>query len=298
MAERPLTLMAIHAHPDDEAISTGGVLAKYADEGLKTVLVCATRGEEGEIHDPELDPEEAKDRLGSIREAELRRACDILGVGELYFLGYHDSGMAGTPANERPDNFHNADPKEAVGRLVRIIRRTRPEVVVTYDERGGYGHPDHIATHRTTLAAVDAAADPSQYQDDGLPAWQVQKLYYTAFPRSTFQRWREIWRELRPEESAQEQEDDFDFESFTVPDEVITTQVDVRDYLARIRAALLEHRTQIPADDAWMSVPDEMARDLMGDETFIRVRSLVPAPAREDDLFAGLRVERKQDAPV
>jgi N-acetyl-1-D-myo-inositol-2-amino-2-deoxy-alpha-D-glucopyranoside deacetylase len=297
MAERRLTFMAVHAHPDDEAITTGGVLAKYADEGMKTVLVSATRGEEGEIHDPDLDPEEAKERLGSIREAELRRAADILSVGELYFLDYRDSGMAGTPANEHPDNFHNADPQEAVGRLARLIRQTRPDVVVTYDERGGYGHPDHIAAHRTTLAAIEAAADPAQYQDHGLPAWQVQKLYYPAFPRSRVQRWGEIWRELRPEEAA-DREEDFDIESFTVPDEMVTTRVDIRPYLSRIRSALQVHRTQIPADDPWMSISEEVARELMGDETFTRVWSRVPVPETEDDLFAGLRSGARQDAAV
>src|SRR5947209_13744784 len=127
MTDRPLTFMAVHAHPDDEAITTGGVFAKYSDEGLKTVLVCATRGEEGEIHDPDLDPEKARERLGSIREAELQRACEILGVQELHFLDYRDSGMVDTPANENLANFHNASPEEAVGRLVRIMRQTQPD---------------------------------------------------------------------------------------------------------------------------------------------------------------------------
>jgi len=139
----PLTFLAVHAHPDDESIATGGTFARYAAEGARTVLVCCTRGEEGEIHDPALDPVEAGTRLGAIRERELRDAAAILGIHDVQLLPYRDSGMAGAAPNSRPDNFINADPVEAAARVAAVIRATRPDVVVTYDPGGGYGHPDH-----------------------------------------------------------------------------------------------------------------------------------------------------------
>jgi mycothiol conjugate amidase Mca len=287
MTDHTLTLMAVHAHPDDEVFLTGGVIAKAAAEGIHTVLVTATRGEEGEIHDPDLDPEEARHRLGAIREAELRRAVSILGVDELHFLGYRDSGMAGTPENENPHNFHHADIEEATGRVVRLIRQTRPDVVVTYDERGGYGHPDHIATHRAAVAAFDAAADPERFPDPGLAPWQPRKLYYGAFARSTFDRMQRLFREANPEGQVELPEEDFS--TFTVPDEAITTSVDVHPYLLQKQAALRAHRTQIAQDNPFLTMTDETAQELVAFEAFILVRSLVPVPEREDDLFAGLR---------
>ena len=131
-----LTLMAVHAHPDDEVFGTGGVLARAAAEGMRTVLVTATRGDVGEIHDPDLDPEEARERLATIREGELRRACAILGIDELHILGYRDSGMVGTPDNADPRNFHNADPDEVAGRIVELMRRERPDVAAGAARRG------------------------------------------------------------------------------------------------------------------------------------------------------------------
>lgn len=286
MNDATLTLMAVHAHPDDEVFSTGGVLARAAAEGLCTVLVCATGGEVGEIHDPDLDPDEARERLAAIREQELRRSCSILHIGELYLLGYRDSGMVGTPDNADPRNFHNADPEEATERLTRLIRQVRPHVVVTYDERGGYGHPDHIAAHRTTLAAVEAAADPARFPTQELPAWNVPKLYMAAIPRSAFQRMREVLVERGlPTPFG----DDFDITSMTTPDEAITTRVDVGDYAARKLAALRVHRTQISADHFMLTQPEDITRQMLGYETFTRLRSLVAAPDAEDDLFAGLR---------
>jgi mycothiol conjugate amidase Mca len=296
MTEKTLTLMAVHAHPDDEVFTTGGVIAKAAAEGIRTVLVTATRGEEGEILDPDLDPEEARHRLGAIREAELRRAAGILGVEELYFLGYRDSGMVGTPENGNPHNFHNADPEEATSRLVRLIRQTRPDVIVTYDERGGYGHPDHIAVHRTTVAAFDAAGDPNRFPELDLPAWQPRKLYYGAFSRSAFERMRELFRESNPEENPEPPE--ADYSSFTVPDEEITTWVDVHPYRLQKQAALRAHRTQIPQDSPFLNMSDEVAANLAAVESFVRVRSSVPTPDIEDDLFAGLRAPSEADRGV
>lgn len=285
MAKQNLTLMTVFAHPDDE-VWTAATVAKYSDEGVHTVLVTCTRGEEGEIHDPDLDPEEARSRLGEIRESELRRSVQIIGISQLYLLGYRDSGMAGTPANEDSRNFQNADAAEAAGRLVGIIRRERPQVIITDNERGTYGHPDHLAAHQTTVAAFDAAGDPERFPDAGL-AWQPQKLYYTAFARSDFLRMREVMREHGSSWGGDEESDqEFDF---TVSDDAITTRIDVLPYRSRTRDAMRAHRTQISADDPWLNFPEDLMAELQWRDTFIRARSLVEAALPETDLFAGLR---------
>jgi N-acetyl-1-D-myo-inositol-2-amino-2-deoxy-alpha-D-glucopyranoside deacetylase len=286
----PLTMMAVHAHPDDETLSTGGLLARTVDEGNHAVVVCCTRGEAGEILDPDLVPDEVRDRLGAIREEELRKACAELGVKDVYFLDYRDSGMAATPENDRPDNFHNAPIDEAVGRLVKLIRQCRPDVLVTYDERGSYGHPDHIKAHLVTLAAFDAAGDGNRYPEDGLEAWQPRKLYYTVFARTDFMRFIDLMRQYRLEwpDEGQEQEDDFDPAELTYPDEVITTRVDVSAYGERVRTALALHRTQIPENSPFLRMPVEGLAETFGKTSLIRVRSLVPAPEKEDSIWAGL----------
>jgi mycothiol conjugate amidase Mca len=282
----PLTLLAVHAHPDDEAIGTGGILAHYSGSGARVALVCATKGEVGEIVDPTIDEEAARPRLGQIREDELRCACGVLGVQELLFLGYRDSGMAGTPDNENPASFFRADFDEATGRLVEVIRDLRPQVVVTYDEKGGYHHPDHIMAHRITAAAFDAAGDPNRYPESG-PTWQPSKLYYTAIPLSQMLQMEQYFRSVgitSPFERA-----DLNPEAFGTPDEIITTRIDVREYLPRKMEALTCHRTQIAADSFFFKIPEEFAREGFGYEHFVRARSLVPAPTPENDLFAGLR---------
>lgn len=283
MDERRLTLMAVHAHPDDEVITTGGVLARAASEGKRTVLVCATRGEVGQIVDPELDRPDVRERLGEVREEELRRACEILGVQDLYFLDYHDSGMAGTPENEDPRAFANADPKEAAGRLVAIMRRTRPDVVITYDAKGGYGHPDHIATHRATIDAFHAAGDPEQYPEAGAP-WRPRKLYYVGWPRSEMRRMRQVM-----EEAGREAWFDEEFiENFGVPDEDITAVVDVRACVPKLIEALRAHRTQITSDWFLTDIPGYTVDQTMGTEMFTRVVPPHQSGEREDDVFAGL----------
>ena len=181
MTER-LTLMAVHAHPDDECMSTGGVLTRYAREGLRTVLVTATRGEEGEVVDPEMNPEEVKPKLGEVRIAELACACKHLEVEESHVLGYRDSGMAGWETNNHPDCLAQADLHEATGRLVRLIRGLRPHVITCYDENGGYGHPDHIQVHRMTVAAFHAAGDAGAVPRGRASTLAAQKLYYTGVP--------------------------------------------------------------------------------------------------------------------
>src|SRR5688572_8158219 len=169
MAGKPITVMAVHAHPDDEVVFTGGVLAAYAERGVRTVLVTATMGEEGEMHDPDLDLEEARPRLGEIRRGELDKALEILGIADFEYLGYRDSGMAGTESNGREDNFHNADVEAATARLVALVRKYKPEVLITYDEFGAYGHPDHIKCNQITHLAFDRAGDPLYLLEDGEP---------------------------------------------------------------------------------------------------------------------------------
>src|SRR6266849_1259216 len=172
-------LLGIFAHPDDEG-SMSGAWLKYNTLDIGTGLVCATRGEVGEIADPALATPE---NLGEVREGEMRAATEVLGVHNLWILGYRDSGMAGTPENQDPLSLAQASAAEVVGKLVGIIRQFRPQVMVTFDETGGYGHPDHIAVYRHTTSAFYAAADDAQYPEHG-PAHMVSKLYYTAFPRS------------------------------------------------------------------------------------------------------------------
>ena len=181
------TLLALFAHPDDEAFGTGGTLSQYAAAGADVTLVCTTRGEVGEIAE---GTGATPETLGEVREAELRCAAETVGVRELIFLGYRDSGMAGTPENADPRAYVNAPADEVVPRLVGIIRRVRPQVVITFEPNGGYGHPDHIAIHHHTVAAFHAAADAARYPEQG-PAWQAPRLFYTAIPRSFFLRMRD-----------------------------------------------------------------------------------------------------------
>jgi N-acetyl-1-D-myo-inositol-2-amino-2-deoxy-alpha-D-glucopyranoside deacetylase len=283
---QPLTLLLVHAHPDDEVFSTGGLLARADDEGIRTVLVTSTGGENGEIHDPDLDPDEAKPRLAEIREGELRRAAKILGIDEVRMLGYRDSGMRGTPENDDPRAFLNADRDEAIGRVVRILREVRPDVVATYDPGGGYGHPDHITAHEVATAAVAAAADPDHYPDAG-PAWATPKFYWFANVREKFQDLAELMRQNGiepPMEGA-----NYDFDQYLVPASEITAWLDVRSCVPRKLEAMRVHRTQIPADDFFARLPPEAADLLLGSESYIRVHSTVDAPESETDLFTGLR---------
>jgi len=287
MTER-FTLMAVHAHPDDECMSTGGVLVRYVRAGVRTVLVTATRGEEGEVVDPEMNPAEVKPKLGDVRTAELECACKHLEVEKLHILGYRDSGMVGWDTNNHPECLAQADLHEATGRLVHLIRELRPHVITCYDEDGGYGHPDHIQVHRMTVAAFHAAGEASQYPEPGLAPWQPSKLYYTAYPRSFILARYEIMRAMGAE--APSERPDFDpHKAAGTPDELITTRVDVRDFLPHKMRALRCHRTQIAPDWWFTRVPHEVLRDKFGLECFIRVVSRVPVDGPEDDLFAGLR---------
>lgn len=283
-----LTLMAVFAHPDDESFGSGGTLARYgADPGIRVVLVCATRGEAGEISNPELATPE---RLGEIREGELRCACQTLGIDALYFLDYRDSGMAGTPENLERGVFTMADFDEVVGKIVEHIRRERPNVVVTFDETGGYGHPDHIAIHHHVKAAFDAAADPLQYPDqlaDGLEPHQAQKLYFTAIPRRFFRSAVEKMKELGIEipERYRNRLD----KPIGLPDEACTTDVYVQDFWDTKQAAVQCHATQLNPDSIFAALPPEIMRELQAWECFQLAESLVGDDEGSHDLFAGLR---------
>ena len=287
-SQKPLTLMAVFAHPDDETFGIGGTMVRYgADPGVRVVLVCATRGEAGEISDPALATPE---RLGQVREDELRCACRTLGVDTLHFLGYRDSGMAGTPENRDLRALAMADPKEAVGRIVAIIRRERPQVVVTHDETGGYGHPDHIAVHHHTTAALAAAGDAAAYPEQvaaGLAPYQPQKLYYTAIPRRFFRaviaKMVDLGLEV-PERLKQRLDS-----PFGLPDEACTTDIGVADFWDTKRMAFQCHATQIKPDSFFAVLPAELMRELQAWECFQLAESSIGGDDGGHDLFAGLR---------
>ncbi|MEO6569940.1 MAG: PIG-L family deacetylase, partial [Ilumatobacteraceae bacterium] len=189
----PRTIMTVHAHPDDEASKGASTLAKYHAQGAATVLVCCTGGEEGDLQNPTLrdegrpfhglTPEQERDLVASMRRAELDRSAEIIGFDEVVMLGYRDSGMADTDPNQHPDCFHQADLDEATGRLVAAIRRTRPQVIITYsDDQQGYPHPDHLRVHDISVLAFERAGDPDWYPEHG-PVFQPSKLYYATWSR-------------------------------------------------------------------------------------------------------------------
>ncbi|MGH8875167.1 MAG: PIG-L family deacetylase, partial [Acidimicrobiia bacterium] len=278
-------LLAFHAHPDDETSSTGGTLARYAEAGEQVVVVTATDGAEGEIHNYQ-DPDRLKPRLVQVRTEELRKAMEILGVARHEYLGYRDSGMMGTDANQHPDCFWRADFMEAAGRLVRLMRRYRPEVMTIYDPFGGYGHPDHIQVHRVGMAAFFGAGDRNRFPlEDGEELWEPVKLYWTAWPRSRMG----AFAEARLRMGLITEEDAERMRHGGTPDQQVTAWLDNRTYHELKAEALRAHRSQIPTDWFMLNVADELRPDVLGWETFVRVVSRVEAPSREDDLFTGLR---------
>jgi mycothiol conjugate amidase Mca len=293
MAEQ-LTMMAVHAHPDDEATSGGSSMMKYQAEGVRTILVTCTNGEEGEIHDPDLVPEEAKARLGEIRIGELQRAVEKMKIDHLELLGYRDSGMAGTPENEHPENFHMADMHEATGRLVKLVRQYRPQVLLTYNSFGGYGHPDHIKAHKITIAAFDYAANTRKYPEAEFGApFQPSKLYTVAFARSSWQRaWEmlmEQGREWPFQREGMPKVDKDNPPEFGSPDNEITTIIEVAPFHRTVREALYLHRTQINMESPWVKMREEFTDVTSSREFFILFKSTVPAQRPEYDLFAGIR---------
>ena len=285
MTAAPLCLLCVHAHPDDEASKGASTVARYAAEGVRTVLVTCTGGEEGDILNPAMDTPEVRARLAEIRRNELALATRIIGYDEVVLLGYRDSGMPGSPANTHPEAFANAPLDEAVGRLVEVIRRERPQVIITYgDDQQGYPHPDHLKVHDISVPAFARAGDPAWYPGAGEP-WEPSKLYYTVWSRQRMLALHEKMTELGVESP-------FDETWFDRPsqDHRITTSVPIGDFFDVRLEALLAHATQVdPTSPFWFGLPREVARTVHPFEDYILAETRVETSVPEDDLFAGLR---------
>ncbi|MFC6008740.1 PIG-L family deacetylase [Angustibacter luteus] len=271
--------MAVHAHPDDEATGTGGVLARYASEGIRTVLVTCTDGRCGDgpggVKPGEPGHEPAA--VADARRLELEESCRLLQVSDLELLDYADSGMVGWSTNDAPGSFWTTPVAEAAARLSGLMLHYRPDVVVTYDENGFYGHPDHIQAHRVTMAAV---------AESGIRA----KVYWTTAPRSGLEEMFRIFREFEPElaEAAAEGQGDELPDDFGLPDDQISTWVDTAPFARQKYEALAAHASQTE-NIAFLRMGLERFSQLMSTETFVRVQDHTDSPLPEDDLFAGLR---------
>ncbi|MER7501935.1 N-acetyl-1-D-myo-inositol-2-amino-2-deoxy-alpha-D-glucopyranoside deacetylase [Nonomuraea pusilla] len=295
-------LLLVHAHPDDESIGTGATMAKYVAEGAHVTLVTCTLGEEGEVIPADLAhlASDRDDALGPYRVGELAAACAALGVEDHRFLGgqgrWRDSGMMGAATNERPEAFWRADLDEAAGELVKIIREVRPQVLVTYDGNGFYGHPDHIQAHRVAHRAFELAAEPGFGEGR---AWQVAKLYHTAHPRSVLRRTVEALREADHGFVIE----DVDDMPFGVPDGDVTTEIDARPWIGNKMEAMRAHATQITVADPWFALSNNVGQEVLGVEHYVLAVGVpgraVPGPPveagglgephnRENDLFAGI----------
>jgi mycothiol S-conjugate amidase len=281
--DEQLTLLTVHAHPDDEASKGAATVHRYHREGVRCVLVCCTGGEAGDILNPAMDRPDVRSRLVEVRQEELQRSVDVIGYDELAMLGYRDSGMPDTPENEDPGCFARAEMTDAVGRLVAVIRRERPQVIITYaDDQEGYPHPDHLRVHDVTLPAFDAAGHAGAYPEAG-PPWQPLKLYYVAWTRARILAMHERFLALGLESP-------FDEKWFERPDmdHRVTTRIDVSAHDEVRRAALLAHATQIdPESPFWFGLPAE--ENAYPYDDYILARSLVESSVPEDDLFAGIR---------
>ena len=299
-----LTLMTVHAHPDDETIATGGIMAKYADQGVRVICVTSTGGENGEIVVPELDTPENHARLGEIREQELARALARLGPIEQRWLGFRDSGMMGTPENDDPRSFWQADLDDAIGRLVRVIRQDRPHVVVGYNDFGGYGHPDHIRAGLVAKGAFSRAGDPAAYAEqldggEGLAPWRPLKLYESVFDierreemaKLLEERGIQSWWGPQPDETDEQRREREEYMSrMATATGPTTTRIDVTDWLAAKYAALTEHVTQMAKDNPFIALgPEEWGRFAPAETFTLRESWVVPTRIPEEDLFAGLR---------
>jgi N-acetyl-1-D-myo-inositol-2-amino-2-deoxy-alpha-D-glucopyranoside deacetylase len=290
-------LLLVHAHPDDETINNGATMARYVADGAAVTLLTCTLGEEGEVLVPELAQLAADqaDQLGGYRIGELRAAMAALGVADMRFLGgagrYRDSGMMGTPANDHPRAFWNADLDEAVAAAVAVVRDVRPQVLVTYDENGGYGHPDHIQAHRVAMGAVSAAADPGYRPELGAP-WDVPKVYWCCIPLSVLQRGMQTLAELGEESPFEGIGDVSDLPS-VVSDEDVAAAVDARRFVGQKHEAMRAHATQITVDGPFFALSNQLGQEVLGTEYYRLVRGTRgpagPAPEGwEDDLFSGL----------
>jgi mycothiol S-conjugate amidase len=284
----PLRLMTVHAHPDDESSKGAATCARYVAEGHEVMVVTCTGGERGSILNPAMDRPDVKANMPEVRRAEMARAAEILGVAHRW-LGYVDSGLPeGDPKPPLPEGcFAVGDLDEQTGELVAVVREFRPHVITTYDENGGYPHPDHIRCHQISVAAFDAAGDPDRYPGVGEP-WQPLKLYYShgfskarvfAFHEamlaegleSPYTEWIKKWKDDRPD-----------------PGQRVTTRVECADYFPVRDQALKAHATQIDPTSRWFAIPLELQRRVWPTEDYELVRSLVGDTIPEDDLFTGV----------
>jgi mycothiol S-conjugate amidase len=284
----PMRLMSVHAHPDDESSKGAATTARYVDEGHEVMVVTCTGGEAGSILNPAMDRPEVLANMTSIRRTEMARAAEILGVQHRW-LGYVDSGLPeGDPKPPLPEGCFALAPIEGpTEALVKLLREFRPHVVVTYDENGGYPHPDHIRTHEVSMAALDAAADPEQFPEAG-PAWQVLKVYYShGFSKARILAFDAALKKAGLESPWAEWIERFD--DRPDPGDRVTTRVECADWFERRDDALRAHATQIDPTSRWFFTPMEIQREIWPWEEYELVRSLVPSPTPEDDLFAGLR---------
>ena len=264
---RRLTVLAVFAHPDDEGFGCGGTLAALAAGGHRVTLICATNGDVGEISDPALATPET---LASVRQGELRAAMDLTGIQDVRFLNYRDSGMVGWDDNDHPRSLFQAPEETVVRQVEAVIRELHPDMVITHDPSGGYGHPDHVTICQHTRTAVERSRDET-----------APLLYYVCFPRSFFQR---IWNKmlevgLRPPFSAD------DTEALGTPDDQVTTTLDVGAFVALKKESLERHRTQIERDGPFSQLPEDFMAEIMSSEFF----QLVPSPNGETrDVLAEL----------
>ena len=289
MSDRSLLL--VHAHPDDETINNGATMAKYASQGVRVTLVTCTRGEEGEVLVPELaDLASSKnDNLGKHREGELANAMVALGVKDFRFLGapdriFRDSGMMGTEPNNRADVFWQAGLDDAASYLVKIIREVKPQVLITYDEMGGYGHPDHIQAHRVTMRAAELANDPKFGSGE---VWNISRIYWNTMPKSVIQDGIDKMKEIGSSFFGAESADDL---PFAKPDELVTTLIDGTAFIDAKMAAMAAHPTQIELDGPFFALSNNLGNQVWGHEYYTLVKgekSLnLDSNGREVDLFA------------
>jgi mycothiol S-conjugate amidase len=287
VTQEQLRLMAVHAHPDDESSKGAATMARYVDEGADVLVVTATGGERGSILNPAMDRPEVLANLPEIRKAEMARAREILGVRQEW-LGFVDSGLPeGDPRPPLPEGSFGLVPvEEGAAPLVAAIRRQRPHVVLTYDENGGYPHPDHVMTHKISIEAFDAAGDPDRYPEAGEP-WQPLKLYYhMIFGRARMQQMHDALLAAGLESPYEEWLKEYGEDTVTPR---ITTRIPCADWFERRDQALIAHATQIDPTGRWFSMPLTLRQQITPTEDYELARSLVDTELPEDDLFAGVR---------
>ena len=283
MSERRLLL--VHAHPDDESISNGVTMAKYVAQGAQVTLVTCTRGEEGEVLVPELSHLAAAhdDDLGAHRILELENAMKVIGVKDHRFLGnYRDSGMMGTDPNNRPECFWQADLDEAALKLVNIIREVKPQVLITYDEFGGYGHPDHIKAHRVAMRASELAADPNVGTG---AAWEIPNIYWNTMPRSVIEA---AMKKLAEKGESFFGTNNIDELPFVKPDELTHAVIDGVEFVDKKLAALAEHKTQLSMDAPFFALSDDLGKNIWGYEYYTQVKGVRSANVNEKGLAVDL----------